>query len=247
LRLAHDSALKDLQEEERSLAMQKELLEVQHGGLTAKVGELESEKKREVGQLQHEIKKLEEDIEGLRLKMRSKENNPFFAQVNVFFQEVSDYLGKYRALTQASADRALSKKEHFALQRKLADAEYSGQQRELAMKKQMDEQLRRHKEQLELKYEGRQLELEQERAKLGQLQERQGAFEQQLFASISQIQEAKERHMLLKDQRDTHRRLQVGAREVRLKEAQKQLGDMRTGQAQMEERIFKLSVENKEM
>jgi hypothetical protein len=42
--------------------------------------------------VQHEIKKLEEDIEGLKNKMKSKENNPFFVQVNQFFGEVKDYI-----------------------------------------------------------------------------------------------------------------------------------------------------------
>jgi preprotein translocase subunit SecE len=42
---------------------------------------------------------LEEDIEGLKTKMKTKENNPFFMQVNQFFAEVKDvYMPDYRNL-----------------------------------------------------------------------------------------------------------------------------------------------------
>jgi len=43
-----------------------------------KVSEIESEKRKEVSQVQNEIKKLEEDIEDLKNKMKSKETNPYF-------------------------------------------------------------------------------------------------------------------------------------------------------------------------
>ena len=50
-----------------------------------RVTELENEKRKEVALVQNEIKKLEEDIEGLKTKMKTKENNPYFQQVNDFF------------------------------------------------------------------------------------------------------------------------------------------------------------------
>lgn len=44
----------------------------------SRVNELDTEKKKEISQVQNEIKKLEEDIEGLKAKMQKKENNPHF-------------------------------------------------------------------------------------------------------------------------------------------------------------------------
>jgi hypothetical protein len=35
--------------------------------------------------IQNEIKKLEQDVENLKAKMKSKENNPYFIKVNEFF------------------------------------------------------------------------------------------------------------------------------------------------------------------
>jgi len=41
--------------------------------------------------VQNEISKLEEDIEGLKNKMKNKENNPFYSQVQQFFTEVKEH------------------------------------------------------------------------------------------------------------------------------------------------------------
>jgi predicted nucleic acid-binding Zn-ribbon protein len=46
--------------------------------VNAKVQEIDSEKRKEVSNIQNEIKKLEDDIEGLKTKMKNKENNPYF-------------------------------------------------------------------------------------------------------------------------------------------------------------------------
>ena len=43
-----------------------------------KVTDLDNEKRKEVSVVQNEIKKLEEDIEALKTKMKTKENNPYF-------------------------------------------------------------------------------------------------------------------------------------------------------------------------
>ena len=58
----------------------------------SKVQELDTEKRKEITLLQNEIKKLEEDIEGLKTKMKNKENNPHYMQVNDFFGEVKTYI-----------------------------------------------------------------------------------------------------------------------------------------------------------
>jgi hypothetical protein len=49
-----------------------------------------------VSSVQNEIKKLEEDVEGLKMKMKNKENNPQYMQVNNFFGEVKDYIEEYK-------------------------------------------------------------------------------------------------------------------------------------------------------
>lgn len=45
--------------------------------------------------------------------------------------------------------------------------------------------------------------------------------------SITHIQESKERQMILIEQRDTHKRLQIGAKEVRIREAGKEVEDLK--------------------
>ena len=71
--------------------------------------------------------------------MKSKENNPFFIQVNQFFVEIQKYIEEYRKLCAQSEGSREHKKELFALQRKLADVEYQASQKELTVKKQFNE------------------------------------------------------------------------------------------------------------
>lgn len=92
LRGAQERQLKEQDDELAELSKQRAAAEEQQLALTARAGALESEKRKEVGQVQHEIKKLEEDIEGLRNRMKSKERDPQYAQVNEFFKEVQDYM-----------------------------------------------------------------------------------------------------------------------------------------------------------
>ena len=109
--------------------------------VNANVQEIDSEKRKEVSNIQNEIKKLEDDIEGLKTKMKNKENNPYFNQVNQFFSEVKDtYMEQYRGLCSSHIEGARDqKKELFALQRQLADLEYSTSQKELTLKKRFDD------------------------------------------------------------------------------------------------------------
>jgi hypothetical protein len=120
--------------------------------LLSKVTELETEKRKEMSQVQQDIRKLEQDIEGLQSKLRTKENNPHFQQVNEFFTQVKEvYMAEYRALIGQRVQDQLKerKKAMFDSQRQLAEVEYRVQQRELEVKKGLDEELRRHKEGLD--------------------------------------------------------------------------------------------------
>ena len=94
---------------------------------------------------------MEEDIEGLKTKMKTKENNPYFQQVNDFFTLVKDvYMTDYRALLAPSQESLKDRKKSlFSLQRQLADLEYQSQQKELAVKRQLDEELRAKKASVE--------------------------------------------------------------------------------------------------
>jgi hypothetical protein len=76
--------------------------------------------------------------------MKTKENNPYFQQVNDFFSLVKDvYMTDYRELLAPSQDSLKDKKKSlFSLQRQLADVEFQTQQKELAIKRQLDEELR---------------------------------------------------------------------------------------------------------
>lgn len=50
--------------------------------------ELESEKIKEISNISVEIKKLEDEVEELKAKMESKQGNPYFMQVNDFYNDV---------------------------------------------------------------------------------------------------------------------------------------------------------------
>lgn len=66
--------------------------------------ELESEKRKEVGSIQNEIKKLEQDVEELKNKMKNKENNPHFVQVNQFFTEVRESIDSFKQADLAAQE-----------------------------------------------------------------------------------------------------------------------------------------------
>ena len=118
--------------------------------------DLETEKRKEMSQVQHDIRKLEQDIEGLQSKLRTKENNPHFQQVNEFFNQVKEvYMTEYRELIGQRVQDQLKerKKAMFDRQRQMAEVEYRVQQRELEVKKGLDEELRRHKDGLDCQEE----------------------------------------------------------------------------------------------
>ena len=203
-------------------------MEAQQAELGGQVQALDSEKRKEVSQVQHEIKKLEEDIEGLKNKMRSKENNPFFVQVNQFFAEVKDYIDQYHALSLQSQGSREHKKELFALQRALADVEYEASQRELAIKKRLDDDLRKHKDDLDRSFAARfQEEVEAEKMRVQGMTDRKQAYEQQLVQSIGLIQEAKERQMALTETRDLQRTQGLGAREAKVRQVNQELEEIK--------------------
>jgi len=115
----------------------------------SKVQELDSEKRKEVSQVQNEIKKLEQDVEELKNKMKNKENNPHFILVNQFFSEVKDYIEQYKKIFAEQEGSKKQKNRLFNLQKQLNDQDYQGNQNELALKKQLDEKLRVKRESLE--------------------------------------------------------------------------------------------------
>ena len=83
--------------------------------------------------VQNEIKKLEDDVEALKSKMKSKENNPYFMQVNDFFSEVKDdYVPAYKVIYQTQMEEAkMCKAQIFQWKRYLTDLDYQTNQAEL--------------------------------------------------------------------------------------------------------------------
>lgn len=64
-----------------------------------------------MGVVQNEIQKLEEDIEGIKNRVKSKENNPYFVQVEGFFKEVKEgYMTEYRGLCAGQQEKAREQK-----------------------------------------------------------------------------------------------------------------------------------------
>lgn len=66
------------------------------------------------------------------------------------------------------------------------------------------------------------------------------------MSSIGLIQETKERQMTLAEQRDAHKRQALAVRERQIEHVGKELKEGRETQMKMEEKIFMLSVENKQ-
>lgn len=132
----------------------------------AKVQELDTEKRKEITSLQNEIKKLEEDIEGLKNKMKNKENNPHYVMVNEFFGEVKTYIEQYKEIFNEGESSKQHKSKIFELRKKLNDIDYQASQAELALKKKLDEGLRQKKEELENAAQTYLSEIESERNKI---------------------------------------------------------------------------------
>lgn len=53
---------------------------------------MEKEKLAETGAIESDIRKIEGDLEDLRKKMKSKENNPNLERVNAFFRETREFI-----------------------------------------------------------------------------------------------------------------------------------------------------------
>jgi DNA repair exonuclease SbcCD ATPase subunit len=250
IRVAQDKAVRELSEELATLETQKTALETQHQVLLSKVTELETEKRKEMSQVQQDIRKLEQDIEGLQSKLRTKENNPHFQQVNEFFTQVKEvYMAEYRTLIGQRVQDQLKerKKAMFDSQRQLTEVEYRVQQRELEVKKGLDEELRRHKDGLDSQEEELKVtKIENERLRLQAMIDRRTQQESQLTGVIGQIQEAKERLMAVMEQRDNQRRAGVSLKEAKLRSLHKDLEEVKQGQIRMEDKIYMLSLENKQ-
>lgn len=60
---------------------------------------------------------MEEDIEGLKNKMKNKENNPHYMQVNTFFGEVKEYIEQYKKCFNKIEDSKTQKMKLFELQK----------------------------------------------------------------------------------------------------------------------------------
>ena len=78
LKRNHDKQATEKDKDIKSLESQKSQCEQMYSINQTKVNELDTEKKKEISSVQNEIKKLEEDIEAIKAKMKSKENNPHY-------------------------------------------------------------------------------------------------------------------------------------------------------------------------
>lgn len=124
LKKNQERQIKEKDEDIKSLESQKTVNDASFQTSQKKIGELDSEKRKEVSLIQNEIKKLEEDIEGLKMKMKNKENNPFYMQVNMFFGEVKEYIEEYKQIFTGQEDSKNQKMKLFNLQKQLNDIDY---------------------------------------------------------------------------------------------------------------------------
>lgn len=117
--------------------------------------------------------------------MKNKENNPHFVQVNDFFGEVKDYIEQYKQCFMGVDTAKTERSKLFDLQKQINDVDYKISQSELKLKKQLDEDLRKKKDELEQKTYTRFNEVEQERAKVQLSLEKKQVYEQQLDSVIN--------------------------------------------------------------
>lgn len=85
--------------------------------------------------------------------MKNKENNPHYAQVNDFFAEVKEYIEQYKQIFSQVEDSKAQKMKLFTLQKEMNDLDYQANQKELKLKRDLDEVLRVKKEELEADFD----------------------------------------------------------------------------------------------
>lgn len=72
--------------------------------------------------------------------------------MNEFFGEVKTYIEQYKKIFNEGETSKTHKSKIFELKKKLNDIDYQASQNELALKKQLDENLRKKKDELDNDY-----------------------------------------------------------------------------------------------
>ena len=133
-----ESVLEGLKEEKRKIKeMNEELQE--------RISKLEKEILIETAALDSQINKIDNDLEDVRQKVKEKENNPRVEIMQKLFNEVKQYVVKYKAEISKSENIKNLKISLFDLQRKLNDREFENSQAELKIKKELNEELKSFK------------------------------------------------------------------------------------------------------
>ncbi|CDW78562.1 UNKNOWN [Stylonychia lemnae] len=233
-----------LQGEINMLEYQKfEMLKL-HNETKMQVQDLENEKIKEISSVQIEIKKLEDEIEELKAKMQNKENNPYFIQVNEFYNEVQEYMGDYRKIYEKVEITKELKIQIYQLQRKLNDVEYSYNQNEIIQKKQLDDSYRLIYQEQQIEINNLNYEVESLKQKQNQMLEKRQSFELQLGQVITSIGESKERYMITQENFEKHQFHNM----KKQKQLQQMKADTETSvvvQAQIANKICAITIENK--
>lgn len=136
----------ELQDHENYIASAKEerkhLLDAEDE-LKEKINTIEKETLMESAELDSEIIKIDGDLEGVREALR--ENNPKVEQIQQFFNDTKEYINTYKEeLSKKESVKALKMK-LFNLQRKVNDKEFENNQKELAIKRDLNEKLKQLK------------------------------------------------------------------------------------------------------
>lgn len=78
--------------------------------------------------------------------MKSKENNPHYAQANSFFGEIKDQIEQFKQKFEEREDSNDQKQKRFELEKVINDFEYKSNQKDLKLKRELDEKLRDKKD-----------------------------------------------------------------------------------------------------